>query len=91
MNITGYIKNNLIIKFSELLLTNINPEPKKRLNVLKTKQNFTEFLYNLNIDSVINFQEVKEMFLFNKQNIKKALKQQKKLLIKRSKSIRFEE
>jgi len=91
LNITGYIKNNLIIKFSELLLTNINPDPKKRLNVLKTKQNFTEFLYNLNIDSVINFQEVKEMFLFNKQNIKKALKQQKKLLIKRSKSIRFEE
>ena len=91
LNITGYVKNNLIIKFSELLLTNINPDPKKRLNVLKTKQKFTEFLYNLNIDSVINFQEVKEMFLFNKQNIKKALKQQKKLLFKRGKSIRFEE
>jgi serine/threonine protein kinase len=91
LNITGYIKNNLIIKFSELLLTNINPDPKKRLNVLKTKQHFTEFLYNLNINSVINFQEVKEMFLFNKQNIKKALKEQKKLLFKRSKSIRFEE
>jgi len=73
------------------LLTNINPDPKKRLNVLKTKQKFTEFLYNLNIDSVINFQEVKEMFLFNKQNIKNALKEQKKLLFKRSKSIRFEE
>tara|TARA_B100000575_G_C23126516_1_gene652749 strand:- start:515 stop:1681 length:1167 start_codon:yes stop_codon:yes gene_type:complete len=91
LNISGYVKNNLIIKFSELLLTNINPDPKKRLNVLKTKQKFTEFLYNLNIDSVINFQEVKEMFLFNKQNIKKALKQQKKLLFKRGKSIRFEE
>tara|TARA_B100000902_G_scaffold371680_1_gene397968 strand:+ start:1043 stop:2209 length:1167 start_codon:yes stop_codon:yes gene_type:complete len=91
LNITGYVKNNLIIKFSEVLLTNINPDPKKRLNVLKTKQKFTEFLYNLNIDSVLNFQEVKEMFLFNKQNIKKALKEQKKLLFKRSKSIRFEE
>ena len=91
LNITGYVKNNLIIKFSEILLTNINPNPKKRLNVLKTKQDFTEFLYNLNINSVINFQEVKEMFLFNKQNIKKALKEQKKLLIKRSKTIRFDE
>ena len=91
LNITGYVKNNLIIKFSELLLTNINPDPKKRLNVLKTKQKFTEFLYNLNIDSVINFQEVKEMFLFNKKNIRKALKEQKKLLFKRGKSIRFEE
>ncbi len=91
LNITGYVKNDLIIKFSEILLTNINPDPKKRLNVLKTKQKFTEFLYNLNIDSVLNFQEVKEMFLFNKQNIKKALKEQKKLLLKRSRSIRFEE
>jgi len=90
LNITGYLKNDLIIKFSELLLININPNPEKRLNVLKTKQDFTEFLYNLNIDSVLNFQEVKEMFLFNKQNIKKALKAQKKLLNKRSKSIRFE-
>ncbi len=89
LNITGYIKNTLIIKFSELLLTNINPNPKKRLNVLKTKQNFKKFLYNLNIDSVLNFQEVKEMFLFNKQNIKKALKAQKKLLNKRSKILKF--
>jgi|TARA_B110000438_G_scaffold295406_1_gene338351 serine/threonine protein kinase len=90
LNITGYIKNALIIKFSELLLTNINPNPKKRLNVLVTKQKFTEFLYNLNIDSVLNLQEVKEMFLYNKKNIKKALKEQKKLLKLRSKSIRFE-
>ena len=71
-------------------MTNINPNPKKRLNVLVTKQKFTEFLYNLNIDSVLNLQEVKEMFLYNKKNIKKALKEQKKLLKLRSKSIRFE-
>ena len=58
---------------------------------MKTKQKFTEFLYNMNINSVINFQEVKEMFLFNKQNIRKALKQQKKLLFKIGKSIRFED
>jgi len=90
LNINGYLRNDLIIKFSEILLINIHPQPERRLNVVKTKQDFTEFLYNLNMDNVLNFQEVKEMFLFNKQNIKNALKHQKKLINKRSKTIRFE-
>jgi serine/threonine protein kinase len=89
LNINGYINNKLIIRFSEILLLNIHPNSEKRLNVLKTKQDFTEFLYNMNIESVMNFQEVKEMFLFNKDNINKALQYQKKLIAKKSKSIRY--
>lgn len=89
LNINGYVKNDLIMRFSEILLTNIHPDGHKRMNVVNTKSKFTEFLYNMNIENVMKFQEIKETFVFNKNNIEKALKQQKKLLNKKSKSIRY--
>ena len=89
LNINGYIKNDLITSFSEILLTNIHPDGDKRMNVVNTKSKFTEFLYNMNIENVMKFQEIKETFVFNKNNIEKALKHQKKLLNKKSKSIRY--
>ena len=89
LNINGYLKNDLIIYFSELLLTNINPDSSERLNVVETKSKFTEFLYNLNMTNVVNLNEVKEMFVYNRGNIERALKEQKKLLQKKSKSIRY--
>lgn len=89
LNINGYLKNDLIIYFSEMLLTNINPDSSERLNVVETKSKFTEFLYNLNMSNVINLNEVKEMFVYNRGNIEIALKEQKKLLQKKSKSIRY--
>ena len=89
LNINGYLKNNLIINFSEILLTNIDPDSSDRLDVVKTKSKFTEFLYNLNMSNVMNLNEVKEMFVYNRDNIEKALKNQKKLLQKKSKSIRY--
>jgi hypothetical protein len=89
LNINGYLKNDLIIYFSEMLLTNINPDSSERLNVVETKSKFTEFLYNLNMSNVVNLNEVKEMFVYNRGNIEIALKEQKKLLQKKSKSIRY--
>ena len=89
LNINGYLKNDLIIYFSEMLLTNINPDSSERLNVVETKSKFTEFLYNLNMGNVVNLNEVKEMFVYNRGNIEIALKEQKKLLQKKSKSIRY--
>ena len=89
LNINGYLKNDLIIHFSEMLLTNINPDSSERLNVVETKSKFTEFLYNLNMSNVVNLNEVKEMFVYNRGNIEIALKEQKKLLQKKSKSIRY--
>tara|TARA_B110000003_G_scaffold91115_1_gene93300 strand:+ start:4053 stop:5210 length:1158 start_codon:yes stop_codon:yes gene_type:complete len=89
LNINGYLKNDLIIYFSEILLTNINPDSTERLNVVETKSKFTEFLYNLNMSNVVNLNEVKEMFVYNRGNIERALKEQKKLLQKKSKSIRY--
>ena len=72
-----------------MLLTNINPDSSERLNVVETKSKFTEFLYNLNMSNVVNLNEVKEMFVYNRGNIEIALKEQKKLLQKKSKSIRY--
>ena len=89
LNINGYLKNDLIIYFSEMLLTNINPDSSERLNVVETKSKFTEFLYNLNMSNVVHLNEVKEMFVYNRGNIEIALKEQKKLLQKKSKSIRY--
>ena len=41
------------------------------------------------MSNVVNLNEVKEMFVYNRGNIEIALKEQKKLLQKKSKSIRY--
>ncbi len=85
LNINGYINNEFISFFSEILLTNIHPDPEKRLNVNKTRQKFTEFIYNMSIENIVQFQEMKEMFIFNKEDIAKAMKLEKKNLRQKSK------
>ena len=41
----GFHKNSLLIHFSQLLLTNINPDPKKRLTIKETIKRFTNLFY----------------------------------------------
>ena len=52
----GFHRNSMIIKFSQLLLLNISPNPLKRLNIKDTKTSFYNIfnLNNINIDTYTN-------------------------------------
>jgi len=56
----GFERNSLIILFSQILATNINPDPSKRLSINETREKFNEIFYvdeNVKdyIESVENF------------------------------------
>tara|TARA_A100001015_G_scaffold176832_1_gene196629 strand:+ start:373 stop:1509 length:1137 start_codon:yes stop_codon:yes gene_type:complete len=53
---SGFHRNSMIIKFSQLLLLNISPNPLKRLNIKDTKTSFYNIfnLNNINIDTYTN-------------------------------------
>ena len=41
----GFERNSLIILFSQILATNINPDPSKRLSINETREKFNEIFY----------------------------------------------
>ena len=68
-----YLKNKFIIYFSQLLLTNINPNPEKRLTLEETLKKFNAILYDNDIDNVIVFNDLVEQFIKNKNNLKRQI------------------
>ena len=74
----GYIKNDFITLFSELLLKNIHPDPDKRLDIVKTWQVFTEYIYNQNVKNILTFTDITRLYVDNRDTIKKKLMIQKK-------------
>ncbi len=74
----GYIKNDFITFFSELLLKNIHPDPDKRLDIVKTWQVFTEYIYNQNVKNILTFTDITRLYVDNRDTIKKKLMIQKK-------------
>jgi len=74
----GYIKNDFITFFSELLLKNIHPDPNKRLDIVKTWQVFTEYIYNQNVKNILTFTDITRLYVDNRDTIKKKLMIQKK-------------
>jgi hypothetical protein len=54
----GFPENRFYIDFTQLLLTNIHPDPARRTSVLGTRQRFYELFYlNENIDTYIKMIE----------------------------------
>lgn len=74
----GYVKNDFITFFSELLLKNIHPDPDKRLDIVKTWQVFTEYIYNQNVKNILTFTDITRLYVDNRDTIKKKLMIQKK-------------
>ena len=60
--------------FSEILIKNIHPNPKKRYSIEETKFKFSNFIYDKNINNIISFKEVVKLFQKNKNSINKELK-----------------
>ena len=82
LNINGYIENIFIENLTELLLTNIHPNPKKRLDIDTTLFKFNQSLYEKSTDIKV-LQAVTNLFIDNRKKInlevKKGEKQLKKL------------
>ena len=76
----GYAENTFIIFFTELLLKNIHPNPDKRVNIIKTWQIFTEFIYNQNIKNILSFTDITRLYIDNRDTIIKKLMIQKKTI-----------
>ena len=73
MNVEGYKDNNFIIFFSQILLKNIHPNPNRRLTVTQTWQSFNQFLYKLEVNNIITFEEITEEYIKNREKINKEI------------------
>ena len=78
MNINGYTDNKFIVYFSELLLTNIDPDPRNRLTIVDTIQKFNGFLNKDINEGIEMFKDFKKKFISNKSDIVKELSYDKK-------------
>lgn len=78
INIEGYIKNNLIIFKTKLLLQNIDPNPENRLSIKDTVQAYNAFLYKKEMNENV-YEEVKELFVNNKAAINDQLDLERKI------------
>ena len=88
LNYTGFKTNVFTSFFSELLLQNIHPDPKKRFSIEETKFKFSKFLYDKNINNIVHFKEVVKLFQTNKKSINKELLINKKRNITLNKLIK---
>jgi serine/threonine protein kinase len=66
------LKNKFIEYFTEILLTNIHPDPKKRMSIEKTSDVFNKFIYNNDINTSELFQEISENIAEHKIRINKS-------------------
>lgn len=64
--------SEIFILFSQILLSNISPDPNKRLSVLQTKDKFGELFYL--IESTETYADFINDFEFNRENIKRKIK-----------------
>lgn len=64
--------SEIFILFSQILVSNISPDPNKRLSVLQTKDKFGELFYL--IESTETYADFINDFEFNRENIKRKIK-----------------
>lgn len=80
----GYIKNSFISYFSQLLLLNIHPNPKKRLSIHTTKDRLNGILLNTKIDS---FVDVLDSLKLHRHKFNTSLKKTENQSVKMSEHI----
>ena len=78
INVNGYIQNKFITDFTELLLENIHPNPKKRNSIVDTIQRFNGFLTGDINDGIKIFKDFKKNFIDEKKDIDKVLDVERK-------------
>jgi len=68
-------KNPYLIFLTKILLTNIHPDPARRISVAKTLQTFEKIPFNANIDQINVLNQLIETIGNSRKNIHKRLKQ----------------
>jgi hypothetical protein len=81
-NPTGFVKNPFTSNFCELLLYNIHPNPDKRKTAEETLINYEKIFCNKNVNITSNFIEILENLSKVSTEMKKAIKADKKELIR---------
>lgn len=89
INMNKYEDNDFIKFLSKLLLINIDPNPDNRLNIVETIHTFNTFLYQKKGDTIMTFEEIISSFIKNKEQIKKQLNKEKKLMTHDTKSMKI--
>ena len=78
INLDGYTDNSFIIHFTELLLTNIDPNPEMRFDIFKTIQEFNSILNKDISEGIKVFKDLKKNFIDNKSEINHVLSKEHK-------------
>jgi len=73
-NIAGYVENDFIVFLSELLLTNIHPNPIHRLTIKASIEQFNMFILKKNINSNVTFEQLNRRLNDNTDDIKNFMK-----------------
>jgi len=62
-------ENAFIGAFVELLISIVHPDPSKRPSLQKTKEIFTSFFYNVDINKAENYENILNGFIKNRQQL----------------------
>ena len=79
------IKNKFVGLFTQLCLTNIHPNPKKRLSINDSIKTFNMFLYNQQVDKESVFEDIIEQIQANKPSINRIVERDRKFMERLSK------
>ena len=74
-------KNPYLIFLTKILLTNIHPDPARRISVAKTLRAFEKTPFNTNIDQINVLNQLIETIGKSRKNINKRLKQNEKHVV----------
>jgi len=75
--VKSFISNSFTVDFTKLLLRNIHPNPRFRYDVTSTKNKFTDFFYDENINNISNFQQILTQFESGKNNLEQIVSEDK--------------
>ena len=73
-NISGFVNNKFIVFWSELLLTNIHPNPKRRLTIKQSIEKFNAFILKSDINTNLTFEQLNKQLGDHSENIKNFMK-----------------
>ena len=73
----AYTENSFVSDFTELLLQNIHPDPRRRLTIKKTKEIFSSFFYNTKVNKVENYEIILKNLSDNKNRLQRVVLEDK--------------
>ena len=86
LNITekgvSYTENTFVSSFTEILLQNIHPDPRRRLTIQDTRSKFASFFYNPAVNKVGNYENILDNLSENKKRLHRVVLEDQEALLK---------